>query len=313
MAVEIRRLEERPDIDSSMPVKVIEMGNVIELQYMSRRNGKQTIQMLKGGEQYIDLGTGEIKDVVHHNTRADQYKSLYRTFRNVRAIINSNVTDVKKVKWITLTYAENMQDTKRLYEDFKKFNQRFQYYIKRLGYNKVEYIVMCEPQGRGAWHCHLLYIFDTIAPFIPNNELERLWGHGFTKTKKLDDVDNVGAYLTAYLGDMEVQQALDDNADEFQRCVDGNATIKSIEIDGDKKYYIKGARLSLYPANFNMYRCSRGIKRPVEYMDYLENAEKKVSAGTLTYEKTVEIIDLDNDFQTVINSRQYNMVKKKSK
>lgn len=313
MAVEIRRLEERPDIDSSMPVKVIEMGNVIEIQYMSRRNGKQTIQMLKGGEQYIDLGTGEIKDVVHHNTRADQYKSLYRTFRNVRAIINSNVTDVKKVKWITLTYAENMQDTKRLYEDFKKFNQRFQYYIKNLGYNKVEYIVMCEPQGRGAWHCHLLYIFDTIAPFIPNNELERLWGHGFTKTKKLDDVDNVGAYLTAYLGDMEVQQALDDNADEFQRCVDGNATIKSIEIDGDKKYYIKGARLSLYPANFNMYRCSRGIKRPVEYMDYLENAEKKVSAGTLTYEKTVEIIDLDNDFQTVINSRQYNMVKKKSK
>ena len=105
MAVEIRRLEERPDIDLSMPVKVIEMGNVIELQYMSRRNGKQTIQMLKGGEQYIDLGTGEIKDVVHHTTRADQYKSLYRTFRNVRAIINSNVTDVKKVKWITLTYA----------------------------------------------------------------------------------------------------------------------------------------------------------------------------------------------------------------
>ena len=313
MAVEIRRLENRPDIDLSCPVKVVEMGNIIEIQYMSRRNTKATIQMLKGGEQYIDLGTGEIKDVVHHNTRADQYKSLYRTFKTVRGIINANVTDVRNVKWITLTYKENMQDTKRLYEDFKKFNKRFQYYIKKLGYSGAEYIVMCEPQGRGAWHCHLLYIFDVAAPFIPNIELERLWGHGFTKTKKLDDVDNVGAYLTAYLGDMEVQQALDDNADEFQRCVDGNATIKSIEIDGDKKYYIKGARLSLYPANFNMYRCSRGIKRPVEYMDYLESAEKKVSAGTLTYEKTVEIIDLDNDFQTVINSRQYNMIRNKSK
>lgn len=313
MAVEIRRLENRPDIDLSCPVKVVEMGNIIEIQYMSRRNTKATIQMLKGGEQYIDLGTGEIKDVVHHNTRADQYKSLYRTFKTVRGIINANVTDVRNVKWITLTYKENMQDTKRLYEDFKKFNKRFQYYIKKLGYSGAEYIVMCEPQGRGAWHCHLLYIFDKVAPYIPNTEIERLWGQGFTKTKKLDDVDNVGAYLTAYLGDMEVQQALDDNSDEFQRCLDGNATIKSVEIDGNKKYYIKGARLSLYPANFNMYRCSRGIKRPVEYMDYLENAEKKVSAGTLTYEKTVEIIDLDNDFQTVINSRQYNMVKKKSK
>lgn len=312
MAVEIRRLENRPDIDLSCPVKVTEMGNVIEIQYMSRRNTKATIQMLKGGDQYIDLGTGEIKDVVHHNTRADQYKSLYRTFKTVRGIINANVTDVKNVKWITLTYAENMQDTKRLYEDFNKFIKRLKYSMEKLGYD-FEYIVMMEPQGRGAWHCHLLLIFNTVAPFIPNNDIERLWGQGFTKTKKLDDVDNVGAYLTAYLGDMEVQQALDDNADEFQRCVDGNATIKSIEIDGDKKYYIKGARLSLYPANFNMYRCSRGIKRPVEYMDCLESAEKKVSAGTLTYEKTVEIIDLDNDFQTVINSRQYNMIRSKSK
>ena len=88
-------------------------------------------------------------------------------------------------------------------------------------------------------------------------------------------MDNVGAYLTAYLGDMDVNDAFKNNSDEIQRCLDGSATIKSVEIDGDKKYYIKGARLSLYPANFNMYRCSRGIKRPVEYMDYLENAEKK--------------------------------------
>lgn len=313
MAVEIKRLDERPSLDLCTPIKVIEMGNVIELQYMSRRNTKATIKMLKGGNQYVDLGTGEIKDCIKHNTRADQYKSLYRTFKTVRGIINANVTDVNKVRWITLTYRENMCDTKRLYNDFKKFNQRFQYYVKNLGYSKPEYIVMCEPQGRGAWHCHLLYIFDVVAPFIPNIELERLWGHGFTKIKQLDNVDNVGAYLTAYLGDMEIEEAFKNNSDEIQRCVNGNGTIKSIEIDGNKKYYIKGARLQFYPVNFNMFRCSRGIKRPVEYMDYLESAEKKVSAGTLTYEKTVQIIDLDNDFQTVINSRQYNMVKKKSK
>lgn len=312
MAVEIRRLENRPDIDLSCPVKVIEMGNIIEIQYMSRRNTKATIQMLKGGEQYIDLGTGEVKDVVHHNTRADQYKSLYRTFKTVRGIINANVTDVRNVKWITLTYAENMQDSKRLYKDFEKFIKRLKYSMKKSCYD-FEYIVMMEPQGRGAWHAHLLLIFNTVAPFIPNEDIERLWGQGFTKTKKLDDVDNVGAYLTAYLGDMDFQEMLDSNPNELQRCVDGNATIKSVEIDETKKYYVKGARLSLYPANFNMYRCSRGIKRPVEYMDYLENAEKKVSAATLTYEKTVEIIDSDNDFQTVINSRQYNMIRNKSK
>lgn len=53
---------------------------------------------------------------------------------------------------------------------------------------------MMEPQGRGAWHCHLLYIFDLVkAPYIANKTLSDLWGHGFVKISKLDNVDNVGA------------------------------------------------------------------------------------------------------------------------
>ena len=107
---------------------------------------------------------------------------------------------MNNVRWITLTYAENMTDTDRLYFDFKDFNKRFQYYCKINGYSKPEYIVMMEPQGRGAWHCHLLYIWDCKAPYVANKTLRDLWGHGFVKIKKLDNCDNVGAYLTAYLG-----------------------------------------------------------------------------------------------------------------
>ena len=43
----------------------------------------------------------------------------------------------------------------------------------------------------------------------------------------------------------------------------------------NSKYYIKGARLSLYPPKFNLYRTSRGIKKPVkEYMTYKQAKEK---------------------------------------
>lgn len=305
--MKVQKLEECPLKNGSM-LKVTEMGNVVEVQYMSKRNGKQTIQMLPGMKQYVEVSTGEIKDVTKHEFRDSQKKSLSRTFKSARGVINANVTDVSKVRWITLTYAENMTDTVKLYEDFKNFNKRFQYFCKTHDYGNAEYIVMMEPQGRGAWHCHLLYLFNHLdkAPYIANKELSDLWGHGFVKISKLDDVDNVGAYLTAYLGDMDLE---DCSSDEIL----GNE-LKEVKIENNgskkSKYYVKGARLKYYPAKFNMFRCSRGVKRPIESYMSEKQAEKKVSAATLTYEKTVMLQDVENNFESIINTRYYNKVRK---
>lgn len=299
-----------PPKNPNLAVKVTEMGNVIEVQYMSRRNCKQTIQMLQGGEQFIICATGEIKDVEHHNTRKDNKKGLYKTFANARAVINANVTDVSKVRWCTLTYAENMTDPKRLYEDFRNFNWRFQYYCKTHGYSKPEYIVMMEPQGRGAWHAHLLYIWqDMKAPYIANQEFREMWGHGFVRIKKLDNVDNVGAYLTAYLGDMEIDEM------DVSKAVGKQCKVVEVEDEDGKKVkkaIVKGARLDLYPANFNMLRCSRGVKRPVAEMMSQEDASKKVSAATKTFESAIKLTDHENDFETVIIREQYNKVRGKN-
>lgn len=299
-----------PPKNPNLAVKVTEMGNVIEVQYMSRRNCKQTIQMLQGGEQFVICATGEIKDVEHHNTRKDNKKGLYKTFANARAVINANVTDVSKVRWCTLTYAENMTDPKRLYEDFRNFNWRFQYYCKTHGYSKPEYIVMMEPQGRGAWHAHLLYIWqDQKAPYISNQDFRELWGHGFVRIKKLDNVDNVGAYLTAYLGDMEIDEM------DVSKAVGKQCKVVEVEDEDGKKVkkaIVKGARLDLYPANFNMLRCSRGVKRPVAEMMSQEEASKKVSAATKTFESAIKLTDHENDFETVIIREQYNKVRGKN-
>lgn len=311
-STKFEKLDHIPDKNPNLLVKVTEMGNIIEVQYMSRRNTKQTVRMLEGGEQYVVCSSGEIKDVVHHETRKDNKKGLYKTFANMRAIINTNVTDVSKVRWCTLTYAENMTDTKKLYMDFQQFHQRFQYYCKQQGYSKPEYIVMMEPQGRGAWHAHLLYIWqDMKAPYIANDVFAKLWGHGFVRIKKLDNVDNVGAYLTAYLGDMELSEVDWNKWNEITR----GATVKQVEMtdeNGEKvtKPILKGARLNLYPANFNMLRCSRGIKRPTEEMLSQEMANKKVLGATKTFETAVKLTDVENEFDSVIIKTQYNRVRK---
>ena len=96
--MEFEKLDACPPKNPSLPVKVTKMGNIIEVQYMSRRNTKQTVQMLPGGKQMLILSTGEIKDVEHHETRQSSKKGLYKTFKNLRALINTNVTDVSMVR-----------------------------------------------------------------------------------------------------------------------------------------------------------------------------------------------------------------------
>lgn len=302
-----KTLEELCPLDNF--VKVVEMGNVTEILHMERRNTKATIKMLEGGERYVNLSTGEILPVKKHDSRKDQKNSLYRTFQNARALINANVIDVDFVRWCTLTYRENMTDTKKLYKDFEKFWKRFLYYCKKKGYTKPEYIVMMEPQGRGAWHCHLLIIWQNMkAPYIANKDFAELWQQGFVTIKKLDDVDNVGAYLTAYLGDMDIS--------DIDKLKGSQYTLKTVEIEENgkkvKKSYIKGARLELYPLNFQMIRHSKGIKQPTETYMTLEDAKKKVLGATKTFESSVKISDDANGFNNVISKAYYNSKRKET-
>lgn len=291
------------EISDDNYVKVTRMGNVTEVMYMERVNHKATIQKLDK-THFLVISTGEIIEVQENESRALSKNSLYQTFRRLRGIINANVIDPNYARWITLTYAENMTDTVKLYKDFEKFIKRMRTYCEKNCIEPFEYIVAMEPQNRGAWHCHLLMIWKSKAPYIPSNDLWQIWSpQGFTqnrdfvKIKKLDDIDNIGAYLTAYLGDMEVTEALQNNSNnKLGQC-------KIVETEKEKKAYIKGARLSLYPSGFNLYRTSRGIKQPTEfYMSYSEF--KKESAGTLTFKTAIAISD--DDYNNTICKEYYN-------
>ena len=306
MALEIKSLEEhsRPDLYDEVRVK--EMGNVIELMYSERTNHKIYIRKISDTE-YVDLRTGEVKECNKIDNRAGNLSSVRQSLGRLRDLLNTNITDVSKCRWVTLTYAENMTEPKRLYNDFEKFNKRMRYKLSKDGF-KYEYIVCMEPQGRGAWHAHMVMIFNKTAPYIPNDEMASIWGHGFTTTKKLEDVDNVGAYLTAYLGDMDISEFKNLSEDEQNKMrVFG---IKEVEVDGVSKSILKGARLHMYPPKFNLYRASRGIKKPIVSYENEIEAQKNVSAATLTFEKTIELSDKDSQFNNTINYRHYNLIRK---
>lgn len=299
--MQIQRIENlRPAQKAPVTVKLC--GNVIEVRHSVHGPPEITIEKLDA-DNYVDLRTGEIKEFQHTASRAEDKASVAQSLRNLRDIINANLTDPEIALWVTLTYWENMRDPQRLYEDFHAFIKRLRRYLKREGHPPVEYIAAAEPQGRGAWHLHVLPLFPEKAPFIPNAHMAKLWGHGFTKTKGLQGVDNPGLYLTAYLGDMELTEAV----------MSGTTRGKLGEVEAEdeqgrkvKKAVIKGARLHLYPSGFNLYRCSQGVKRPQVLHMTEGEAQQIIKDAPLTYEKTIAVTDSVGQTLNVINYRQYN-------
>lgn len=262
-----------------MPIKVSEQGNVTQVTIVGKVNRKQTILRLSKDE-YIKLTdcTGEVLQCVHGDKRTDNAQTLRRTFAKIRALVNTNCADVDKIRWITLTYAENMQDEKRLYRDFDRFMKKYRY-----RWGECEYIAVAEPQGRGAWHMHVIAIYESSAPFVPNSELAECWGHGFVNVKQPKDVDNLGAYLSAYLGDVEL-----DGTSALRAMREGKQIVEKELKDGTKKCFVKGGRLHMYPSGMNIYRCSRGVIKPTERWITEEEYETLFGKRTPTYANSLE-------------------------
>lgn len=272
-------------------VTVTKTKHIVEVQYMEKMNFTNHIKKLDK-DRYMVIDTGEVKEFEHIENRQGSLNSLRQTFKKIRYLINNNFEGKGNELHVILTYAENMTDTERLYKDFKRFMTRLKRFYKEK--TTIDYINVVEPQGRGAWHCHVLMRFNDLDKiYIENDKLRELWGHGFVTIKSLKDVDNIGAYLSAYLTDIEL-----DDENWIQAL---NKEIK--EVDGKK--YIKGGRLHMYPPGMNLYRKSKGIKFPERSRMRFEEAKKIVGSAKPHYSKVYQI-DTE-EFQNTIYYEQYNL------
>ena len=271
-------------------VTTLRMGNVYQIKYVEHKNrcphvrktGKDTYMNVWTGEEFHSAKKASVK-------RIQSPASLRRTFQKIGQLITTNVAKPESVRWATFTYRENMTDTKQLYQDFRRFYGRLQTYCKNHEWSCPEYITICEPQARGAWHVHGFLIWmDQAAPYIPNEDLERLWRHGFTVIKALKDTDNIAGYLISYLSNIDANEEPKMN--------------EKLSKSGKKKI-IKHGRLSYYPAGFNIYRCSRGIKKPVVGHTKAFNALSLVDGAKPTYRcrKNIDV----NGFKTSIQILEF--------
>lgn len=113
--------------------------------------------------------------------------NIASTKKKVRRVINSNP---QLNKFLTLTFEENQGNLDEANKAFKNFIDRMKYH-----YKKIEYVCVVEFQKRGAVHYHLLCNLK----YVKKEELTKVWSHGNVKIKRIDRVDNLGAYVTKYM------------------------------------------------------------------------------------------------------------------
>jgi hypothetical protein len=179
--------------------------------------------------------------------RSDNLMSIKQTMKDLRRLIANNFTGGKNQLWITLTYRDHIIDPKIATRDYKIFMRRL-----REMYGKLDYISVIEPTAIGRFHFHVL-VKNNHSLFVANKDVEKAWGRGYTKTKRLKCSDKVGNYVIAYLSNLELSISGDDKDKE------------------KSKKYVKGARLYFYPKGIRIYRRSKNIIDPLTLTDKKKN------------------------------------------
>lgn len=176
-------------------MKVIVSGGVYEFYkyedtvfrgYEQKRSGSSVniFYDSEGQALQLDHETGELVPK-KLNSRA---RSNIRARNNLRRLALANFNN--KSKFLTLTYAEHMND-------ITESNKLFKAFIR--GLRKIQpdlkYIAVIEFTKAGRIHYHVLCNLK----YVRAKTLEEMWGQGFIKINRIDHVDNIGAYVIKYM------------------------------------------------------------------------------------------------------------------
>lgn len=205
--------------------KIVISGDVVEVY-------KYTKGYKKGFAKCSLEGSGGRKsDYKSESYTENREKVLNRAKRDLRRLINANNNAYGSeftTKFLTLTFKKNVVDLDYAHGEFKKFILRLNYAVFKVKRSVLMYTCVVEFQKRGAIHYHLV-LYNM--PWFDVNEIAKIWGHGFVKINKCEEVDNLGAYVTKYMSK--------DNGDkrlEGRKCYfNSRGLIKPTEITEEKQ------------------------------------------------------------------------------
>lgn len=170
--------------------KVIISGDIVEVYEYERPYGK--------GYQARNPD-GRASEASEEDKEVNREKVLSRAKKTVRRLINANIGQYGNdftAKFVTLTFAEHITDVTMANYEFTKFIQRLNYELFKSKKANVRYVGVIEFTKTGRVHYHV--VFFNI-PYVKADKIAKIWGNGFIKINKIENVDNVGAYVCKYM------------------------------------------------------------------------------------------------------------------
>lgn len=194
--------------------------------------------------------SGRAPEATEANKIINRYKIQKRAKKMLRRLVNGNAGQYQDArgrpylpKFYTLTFAENITCLADSNYEWKKFIQRLNYHI---GY-KSKYVVVVEFQDRGAVHFHAIFFNLPYIPFL--KVLLPLWGQGRMRVNAIKEVDNVGAYVSKYMG-----KDLEDDKLVGEKCYFSSRELLQ-PIETTEKSQVESV-LSALPDGFKTYETS---------------------------------------------------------
>lgn len=105
---------------------------------------------------------------------------------------------------IGLSYAEQPDSIEQVKRDWNNFSRKLKRRYEKLGI-EYKYLTVPEVSGRGRYHLHAV-----IPGGIDRDEVEKLWGHGWANTKRLQPdefgLDSLAKYMTKSTAHDDIEQ-----------------------------------------------------------------------------------------------------------
>ena len=134
-----------------------------------------------------------------------RYTSSRRSKSTLTRLVYANAYQWPSIKgkfvkptFLSLTFAENIQNLKQANNEFTKFIKRLNYEITGKKTSFLKYVVVIEFQKRGAIHYHVLFFNFS---YLKKKKLTEIWRQGILDIERTkgDDTQEIISYLCKYM------------------------------------------------------------------------------------------------------------------
>lgn len=266
---------ENYNIPKLEPVNVEEYSRGrTKITHITNRNNNLSNYSKNSRDTYYDTVSRKYKQYKRNPKKTD--KNLRRALNHtLRPLLENNFFGGDNEVFITLTYAEPMQEFSKVSTDYSRFWRSLCNYYKHLNLACV-YIKEMQEE-RQSWHIHsLIKEIEGKRLIIPYNKLYKLWGLGNVWINRVSPIFDNSDYEISI--DKEMQHLKFGNVHSYNKVIDYMCKTKS--------------KKGVFPSGAKIHGNKGKLKGPViSVMTYEEVCNTKLKNSRLVLPDTNLIID----------------------